>query len=376
MEQMRLLHDGSIVQETPEMIAKEGDAAERKKKLDKASDTVIELMGKETEKNWVDLYLTIAEVEEEKLYLPEYKSLTAWGTALAERGKFRLRELWRRKRAGETYREYERRKEIMGKPVRPLEQVAAETKRITPRNLETIVKIAGGDKKVEERLIDQLADGEMSRSRLEAMWDTVKGSGATVRKSRHGAIPKGERMESGAVTAARIIAAIQCANDGSWLPEEHKKRPWIKDKYRVFTEVPVYTGSTDRPARIDAVVVETFGSEYMTDVVMHSIEIKVSKSDLLKDVKMGEYADFADYMWLAVPEELKEDAENHMDELQGTQTWGLLLIKLDPQTGKDCLYVARTPKLIKGVMRGKVCEYLVAQYVLQCPDPLTEEVRN
>ena len=40
----------------------------RKKELENASNTVIELMGKETEKNWIELYLVIAKVEEEKLY--------------------------------------------------------------------------------------------------------------------------------------------------------------------------------------------------------------------------------------------------------------------------------------------------------------------
>jgi hypothetical protein len=361
-KQMRLLHDGEIVLETPEMLAEEGNAAERKQKLDKASDTVIELMGRDTEKNWVNLYLIIAEVEEEQLYRPEYKSITAWGKALAERGGFHLRELWRRKRAGETYREYERRKEALGKNARPLEQVTAQTKSVNPRNLETIVKIAGGDKKMEERLIDQLAAGKIGRSQLEGMWESAKGAGAKTRKNQYDEAAQDD-VQSRAMTAARIVAAIQNANDGTWLPEEHKKRPWIKDKYRVFTEVPVYTGSTDRPARIDAVTIETFGCEYMTDVVVHAIEIKVSESDLMRDVKMGEYADFADYMWVAVPEELKEAAENHIDELQGSQTWGLLLIKTDPETEEDHLLVARKPKLIKGIMRGKVCEYLVAQYI-------------
>lgn len=92
-KQMRLLHDGEIVQETPEMLAEEADATERRQKLNRASETVIELMSRDTEKNWVDLYLTIAEVEEERLFQPEYKSITAWGKALAERGGFHLREL-------------------------------------------------------------------------------------------------------------------------------------------------------------------------------------------------------------------------------------------------------------------------------------------
>lgn len=359
-QQMRLQQDGSIIEETPEMIAAEGNEAQRKQKLDEASNSVLELMGKDTEKNWVELYLIIAEVEEEQLYKPEYKSLTAWGAALAQRGKFNLRELWRKKRAGEVYRAYERRKEALGKMARPLEQVDARG--VSPRNLEMVAKIAGGDKKAEERMIDQLSAGRLTRKQLAGLWDTAKAAGAKVRRSRHDAV-KEANEETQAITAARIVATIQSASDGSWLPEEHKKRPWIKDKYRVFTEVPVYLGTTDRPARIDAVVVETFGVEYMTDVIIHAIEIKISESDLLRDVKMGEYAEFADYMWLAVPEELKDVAEAHIDELQVSQTWGLLLIETDPETEEDRLSVARTPKRVDGGFRGKVCEYLVAQYI-------------
>ena len=360
-QQMRLQQDGTIVEETPEMIAAEGDEAQRKQKLNEASNSVLELMGKDTEKNWVELYLIIAEVEEEQLYKPEYKSLTAWGAALAERGKFNLRELWRKKRAGEVYRAYERRKEALGKVARPWEPVDARG--VSPRNLEMVAKIAGGDKKAEERMIDQLSAGKLTRKQLEGLWDTAKAAGAKVRKSRHDVVEEPKEEGQKAITAARIVAAIQSASDGSWLPEEHKKRPWIKDKYRVFTEVPVYLGTTAHPVRIDAVVIETFGCEYMTDVIIHAIEIKISESDLQRDVKMGEYAKCADYMWMAVPEGLKDAAKAHIDELQVSQKWGLLIITTDPETEEDHLSVARIPKRVDGGFRGEVCEYLVAQYI-------------
>ena len=78
---------------------------------------------------------------------------------------------------------------------------------------------------------------------------------------------------------------------------------------------------------------------------------------------MGDYADFSDYMWLAVPAELRADAEKHIDDLQGNQTWGLLLLDTDPETEMDRLVVARKPKKVYGLMRGKVFEYLVAKYI-------------
>ena len=110
-QQMRIQQDGSIIPETPELLTSEEDDAVRKEKLAKASDEVLELMKRNSDKGWIELFLIVDKVEEEQLYLPEYKSITAWGQALADRGGFRLRELWRRKRAGSAYREYEKLKE-------------------------------------------------------------------------------------------------------------------------------------------------------------------------------------------------------------------------------------------------------------------------
>ena len=334
-----------------------------KEELEKASNTVIKLMGKETEKNWIELYLVIAKVEEEKLYQPEYRSLTAWGTALAQKGQFRLRELWRRKRAGETYRKYEERRKLIGKKFIPLEE-ANETKGLTPRNLETVSKIAGGDRKIEDQLIDRLATGKMRKTQLDEMWYAAKEYGVKVRRSRHEPIEEDVTNPStSSMSAHRIVTAIQCANQGDWLPEERQELPWKKDKYKVYTEVPVYTGTTKTPARIDVVVIETFGCKYKTEAMIHAIEIKISASDLEGDKKMNEYADFANYIWLAVPPELKETAENYIDDAQGEQTWGLLLVETNPENGEDCLVVARKPKKLIGLMRGDIFEFLVAQYI-------------
>lgn len=361
-QQMRIQQDGSIIPETPELLTSEEDDAVRKEKLAKASDEVLELMKRNSDKGWIELFLIVDKVEEEQLYLPEYKSITAWGQALADRGGFRLRELWRRKRAGSAYREYEKLKEARGKTVHHLEELA-ETTGMTPRNIETITKIAGGNKRIKEKLLDQLSTEKIGQDQLDAMWDAAKAAGIQPKKSRHQKDVEDEELLERAITAGRIVAAIQGANDGKWLPEEHKKRPWIKDKYQTYTEVPVYNGTTNHPERIDVALIETYGCELMTDAIIHAIEIKVSKSDLERDVKMGDYADFSDYMWLAVPAELRADAEKHIDDLQGNQTWGLLLLDTDPETEMDRLVVARKPKKVYGLMRGKVFEYLVAKYI-------------
>lgn len=365
MQQMRMQPDGSIVQETPEMLTSDEELADRKKKLEEASEQVLELMSQDGESGWVTLYLVVEEVEEGELYKPEYRSLTAWGTALAEQGRFRLRELWRRRRAGKIMREYQQRCENAGKAAVQLEQIGtAVPTAVNPRNLETVDKIAGGDTTVADRLITQLAGGKIGKRDLDDLWKTAKAAGAEQHKTRQDKA-KAEAADSAKdpdnLTAVRIVAAIQAASDGAWLPEERKHRPWIPEKYRVYPELPVYTGATDTPAHIDATVIETYGSEYMTDATVHAIEIKVSESDLLRDVKMGEYADFADYMWLAVPERMQAAAEAHIDELQGSQVWGLMVVEPGAD-GEDLLRVARKPKRLPGMMRGKVFEAVFVRH--------------
>ena len=401
VQQMRVQLDGSIVAETSELIASEADEERRKEELEEVSQEVIKLMGKDADKScWIELFTIIHKVEEDQLYLPEYKSLNAWMSAIAERGGFEKRELWRRKRAGEAYKEYERQKEIQGKRVRELEQLAG-TRGLTPRNLETITKIAGGNPKVKEKLIDRLVAGKVTGAELNKQWKAAKEAGAKVRKTRHDdpemedkelekeleeelneamkdmsdedrekaeAIKETpEERRQKIVTAGRIVAAIQAANDGEWLPDKSKdtNRPWSLKKYRVYTETAVYMGTTEKPIHMDAVVAETMGCVNLTDMMLHVIEIKISENDLKRDHKMQEYARCADYMWLAVPEELKTEAEKYIDESQGKNNiWGLMLLHEEEEG--DHLIIARTPKridMIGGPLRGKLFESLAAKYL-------------
>jgi hypothetical protein len=53
------------------------------------------------------------------------------------------------------------------------------------------------------------------------------------------------------------------------------------------------------------------------ELILHGIEIKVSESDLQKDSKYTEYKDFVNYLWLAVPVELKLLAKNNVPKGTG-----------------------------------------------------------
>ena len=94
-----------------------------------------------------------------------------------------------------------------------------------------------------------------------------------------------------------------------------------QDKYKVFTEFPVFAGTTRHSRRIDALICENL-TEERWKLNLHAVEIKVYKSDLTNDYKYTEYSDFTDFIWLAIPEELVEVArETKLDKC------GILIIK-------------------------------------------------
>ena len=77
---------------------------------------------------------------------------------------------------------------------------------------------------------------------------------------------------------------------------------------KINTRFPVFSGTTRHSRRIDALVCENL-TEERWKLNLHAVEIKVSKSDLLNDYKYTEYADFTDFIWLAIPQELVEVAK-------------------------------------------------------------------
>jgi hypothetical protein len=74
---------------------------------------------------------------------------------------------------------------------------------------------------------------------------------------------------------------------------------------------------------MDECILENLTDEHALSnhVNIHYVENKVSKSDWVKDHKMGEYADYGDFFWLCIPEELLEVAEKYV-----VQGWSILIV--------------------------------------------------
>ena len=84
----------------------------------------------------------------------------------------------------------------------------------------------------------------------------------------------------------------------------------INEKSKVFTEFRVFTGTSRKSRRIDLLTIENLTKDQFQkhEVNIHGVEIKVSKSDLINDKKYSEYAEFVDFIWLAIPLELVDYA--------------------------------------------------------------------
>lgn len=296
-------------------------------------------------KSWVRIYELMDTVEREKLYSDQYSSYTKWVNALADKAKVHVSLLWNRKKAGRVYAAYEERAKACGRTVPSMNAI-----QVSADNFNLIEKIAGNNTDVADELIDKVLHGDMKRSDLKNAWQTVKADREAAGKKsvRVNAYDKeAVDVKTETITAADIVLALSRPN---WLKnsvDTYTDR-YMQSKYRVLTEFAVQTGTSHHARRIDALVLEnhTVEAEKPYNLHAHAIEIKVSKHDLLSDHKMQEYTDYADFFWIAVPEELKADAESIM-----LNDWGLITID-----DKKELHVIKKAELHDAIFRDQTVE--------------------
>lgn len=308
-------------------------------------ETELESILSSDKKSWVRIYELMDTVEREKLYSDQYSSYTKWVNALADKAKVHVSLLWNRKKAGRVYSAYEERAKERGRTVPSMNAI-----QVSADNFNLIEKIAGNNTDVADELIDKVLHGDMKRSDLKNAWQTVKADREAAGKKsvRVNAYDKeGVDVTTETITAADIVLALSRPN---WLKnsvDTYTDR-YAQSKYRVLTEFAVQTGTSHHARRIDALILEnrTVEAEKAYNVHIHAVEIKVSKHDLLSDHKMQEYTDYADFFWIAVPEELKADAESIM-----LNDWGLITIDK-----KKELHVIKKAELHDAIFRDQTVE--------------------
>lgn len=295
-------------------------------------------------KSWVRIYELMEMVDKEKLYEGEFSSYTSWVNALAEKVKVHVSLLWNRKKAGKVYAAYQERAREKGKEVPEMKDL-----KVSADNFNLIEKIAGRNEDVADELIEKVIQGEMKRADLKNAWATVRADreDSGMKTIRVNAYDKEEvDTKQDSIKAADIVFSLSNHN---WLDKNDIFLSiHAQPKYKLMTEFAVQTGTSHHARRIDALVLENWtvseNKNYNTNI--HAIEIKIDKNDLINDHKMQEYTDYADYFWIAIPEFLKEYAEEIM-----LPEWGLLLLN-----DKKELKIARKATFRKAIFRDKTME--------------------
>lgn len=295
--------------------------------IEKELNTLVE----KDRQNWSSFYLLLKKVEEGKLWEGAYNSFTAWIKHFANANKIQESVLWNRRKAGEIYQNYYARK------LEKQEKVAdIQTVDIAQDSLILIEKIARKDEELQKELIDKAINKELKKKDLQEAYRIIKAKKdaekelrAELKKDNISEEEKKkitaniEDLKTATLTAIDVVNALK---NNNWLEVKKEGRKSFKDfyeqdKYKVFTEFPVFAGTTRNSRRIDALICENLTGERWK-LNLHAVEIKVSKSDLVNDHKYTEYADFTDFLWLAIPEELIEIArETKLDKC------GILVIK-------------------------------------------------
>lgn len=311
---------------------------EKQQELKQIEEKLYTLAEKDKQ-NWSSFYLLIKKVEVERLWEESHKSFTAWVKHFANVSKLQESVLWNRKKAGEIYQNYRNRKLEQNEEVEDVQSV-----NIAQDTLILIEKIARNDVALQDELTDKAINRELKKKDLQQAYKIVKAQKERERELKAELdlmkAKKSEKVDvnlddenrirheidnikESTLTAMDIVNALsspdwlnvyKMKSDNEKKTLERFKQFYNKTKYATFEEFPVYTGVTRKSRRIDVLVCENLTTERY-NINLHAVEIKVSKGDLLNDHKYTEYAEFVDYLWLAIPESLLEFAiESKLNE--------------------------------------------------------------
>lgn len=362
---------------------------------------------KQEVKLWVQTYLLMRHVEDEQLYEAKgYASYTAWVTTLATKILgVHPSLLWKRLKAGRAYAAHILREasaadsdadaNVMNEQQKHelVEKRLTETN-LSPDSLVYIDKIAKGHPEMADELIEKAESGELHNSDLRDAWKKAKEEQAEKRAER--ALKKASEKASASLDddvdgndeantsttdihvppnkAQHIVVALKDGH-GLWMQKlyrysEKQETPQETPTFGLLTEFPIYPPETRQARRIDALIAENYSvdAHVHDEVVLHGIEIKVSKSDLLHDEKMGDYALYVDKMWVAIPNE-KEIVSAARDYI--ANDWGLLLVNIEWDDGfktyRTSIDVDREAKQGNPIFRDRAMMTLARKLIQRSP---------
>lgn len=311
------------------------------KQAEKQLDVLIDA-GNET--GWAQVAQVLEAVDKGKLWEPEHHSFSAWLKVYALHKGCSESLLWKYCKAGRAY--------SSARAARPELPPMSEAN-VSAEVVINAEKIHGEDAGAAGKLLGKVEHGELTAKDVRDMWKAAR-KVTGVRKSRHAVKPQAAAGD--AETTMRLTQAL-AAQVGAWIwgaeskeeAEERKKVNATRDFFardavcvRTLAEFPVRVEGSERAKQIDLLAVENQTTNDWMECLLRGVEVKVSEHDLGRDQKMGDYSLFVDYMSIATPAALVEQAQ----ELVPPE-WGVLLYDQE----QDKIEVVREPERLDAPRR-------------------------
>lgn len=260
-------------------------------------------------RSWVRLFELIREVEIGGLWKSEHKSFTRWIRHLAYESGVTESLIWKRKKAGQIYYDYQKRAKKKGFIVPRIEDVE-----VSPDNFELVEKISQGNKDVKDDLMGKVLQRELKRSDLVNAWKSVKTirqneEGSIIKKNGHTEIGHSKKENKLALSVADIAISLTYSSwlsNFSYFDSDTLMNSSQKIIYKLLPAFSFYSSLTDRSHTIDFLLLENHISK-PNQLNLHSIEVLLSEEELQKSFNSKQYQKHMNYLWIAIPSILIEE---------------------------------------------------------------------
>ena len=255
--------------------------------LRKIEHEIEEILSKDTH-SWVRLYELIREVEYNKLWRNEYSSFTQWIKHLAYVTGVTESLIWKRKKAGEIYFDYQQRAAGRGVSVPNIEDVG-----VSPDNFELVEKISQGNSQIKDELMQQVLAKDIKRSDLLNTWATIKTiqakeGGGIVKKNRYSKIDSSDEQ---IFTVSDFSFAL---SDSSWLQSTNNSYHKGKSVYKLVPDFSFYSSLLMRQVTLDFLLLEiVFSDNKLNNIILNPK---------------------TNYSWIVVPEDILLLASKELPE--------------------------------------------------------------
>ena len=292
-------------------------------KLLKLVEDEIKTVNATDKKNWVKMYELLKLVKDKEIWTAHEKatSFSSWVRFFSKESKIHETILWNRYRAGEVYSNYTEFKQEQGETYIEIDKLS-----VSPDLLVLLEKINKHAPALAQKISDRVMKGKMKRKELTVLYEAIRPKKPNYNKC--GKIIHTVDIDDSIkedtenkIAAAEILAAL---SNMSWvgfkdnkgfkgsIRQENEEQKLQKDKAYSIAEFPVFSGTSQKSRRIDLLGIENITKDHHEkyELNLHGVEIKVSKSDLERDIKYPEYGEFVDFLWLAIPSYLLETAKS------------------------------------------------------------------